>query len=179
MVVQNVTKLSGDEVLNLLIRVSKPVYYKRFIYGGVLCIFAIVIYVLTFFAGNATNSATIAALFFSLAMVFMIFNLFSLIRLPKTIRKQNRNATSIGMVNRFVFKEESFKCTTEIGVESSKFEYAYLDLKKIIVEKEIILLKISSSDVIFVKKEGFSSLKEMELFFFGLSKHQIKVHIKN
>lgn len=178
MVIKNTTVLSGEEVKKSLIKITKKNYYKRFIIVGILAIFGTLILMLSMNNDALSNPFTTGFLFLGFAMVFAIYNCISLAFISRKVVRKNGIVTTAGMTNNFTFKEESFQLIVKINSSSSKIEMPYSNLKKIINLEDRILFMLSASDIFIAKKDGFSSSKEVDIFFYGLQKHKIKVKNK-
>lgn len=178
MVIQNKTVLSGKEVYSSLLKTSRKAFMSKFIFTGVLTLIGLITVILVLSTNNATDSLVIGFMFLTIAILYGAMALISFGRLPSKIKKQNFEIVQNGMINKFTFKEESFQLTTVSGDKSEKYEYRYEELKKIVEEDQQILFYLSASTMLFCKKDGFSTPKEMDVFFYGLSKHKIKIKKK-
>ena len=135
MVIHNNTYLSPEEALDVLEKVSKKNYSYRYVYALLLFIFGIAIMLLSFTEDDFTRSLTIGGSFFGIGVLFLIYNIISIKRIPKEIKKSNPLVLEDGIVNEFIFKEESFSVKCKIGSINNKYEYKYNELSKIINEK--------------------------------------------
>ena len=178
MVIHNSTVLKPEEALESLIKISKRNFLNRYIYSGFLLVFGILIIIMSFTEENFVQSLSIGGVFFVIAAAFLIYNFVSIKKLPVTVQKKNPEVAELGITNIFTFKEESFFVKCQVGKKETKFESKYSDLSKIIEEDDRILFMVNQTDVLICKKDGFKSGKELDLFFYGLSKHKIKIKDK-
>lgn len=178
MIIHNTTILKPEEALESLKKISKRNYLTRYIYSGFLLIFGILIMIMSFTEEDFVQSITIGGVFFAIAAAFLIYNFVSIKKLPQTVAKKNPEVAEQGITNVFTFKEESLIAKCFVGGHESKFEGKYVELNKIIEEDDRILFMVNSTDVLICKKDGFKNEKEMSLFFYGLSKHKIKIKDK-
>lgn len=177
MVIHNKTVLSGEEVYNSLIASSRKNYFSKFAFSFALVLVGAAIAFISFFI-NQSDSMTIGFLFLGVGVLYTLMTLISYFRLPAKLQKNNSEVIANGMINNFTFKEESFQLHSLIGTHTAKFDFKYEELYKIIEYDETIVFMLSKSDLFICKKECFASLKEMSVFFYGLSKHKIKIKQK-
>ena len=178
MVVKNHTVLTSEEVYKSLLAAARKSYLGRFIFASALAVFGIIIVIVVASSGNATDTLVTGLMFLIFALIFALINTISFIRLPKKVAKRNSDVIEGGMINDFVFKEESFSLSSKIAGKVSKFEGKYNELNKIVEEDKQILFVLGQTETIVCKKSGFASPKEMNLFFYGLSKHKTKIKNK-
>ncbi len=178
MVIQNKTVLSGEEVYQSLIKASKKNYRFKFIFCTTLAVISIVILLLSMVSSNQADNLVIGFAFLIVTVLYLLVTLFSFFRVPAKIRKTNASIIQQGMQNDFTFKEESFSLITRSGDKTEKYEYSYTNLNKIVELDEAILFNLSATEIFICKKNGFKTPKEMNVFFYGLSKHKIKVKKK-
>lgn len=165
-------KLSKEEAVASLVKISRRNYAFRFIYPLILLVFGIVILILSLQNSDQYLSGSV---FIVLAGLIAAYNAYCMIRLPHQVVKKNKELAEYGMVNEFTLKEESFSLVSKIGDQVSKYTAEYQQLKKIVEEDDVLLFMVSSTDVFIAKKDGFQTKKELDIFLYGLSKHQIKV----
>ncbi|MDE5715454.1 MAG: hypothetical protein K2I42_04900 [Anaeroplasmataceae bacterium] len=178
MVVRNETKLSAKEAYDSLIQITRKNYYSRYIFFMLVFIFGIVIVSVSAFNKNATDTMVIGFIFIIVAILFVAMNVTTILRTPKMVRKKNAEIEANGVFNSFIFKEESFLLNININQKITKLDLPYTSLKKIIEYDDKILFMLSPTEVFICKKDGFNSLKEMEVFFYGLAKHKTKIKKK-
>lgn len=177
MVIKNTTVLSGDEVKSELVQISKKNYYTRYGLVAILAVFGVIILILSMNSGAADTMMT-GYMFFGFAIAFAIYNTISMTQIPKKVVKKNGYVTTSGMTNFFTFKEESFQLAVKMGTDTAKYEMPYTNLKRIVRLEDRILFMVTSTDIFVAKHDGFPSAKEVDVFFFGLQKHKIKVKDK-
>ncbi len=177
MVIKNKTILNGQEVLHSILKASKKNYISKFIFSAFIILIGVVI---TFIAISMkqADSMTIGFMFLIIGVLYFLMNVISYSRLPKKIQKNSKEAVSNGMINEFTFKEESFQLLTRIGTQTARFENKYDELYKIVEYDDEIIFMLTKSDLFICKKSGFSSPKEMDVFFYGLAKHKTKIKKK-
>lgn len=178
MVIKNTTILSGEEAIEDITRYAKKYYLRKFIFPIILAVFGIIIVSIVAASGNSADTMVIGFLFFSFAIALILINTYSIFTMEKRTRKKNPQIVENGITNSFTFKEESFSLHVKIGNKVSKLDYFYKALKKIVEYDDRIIFIITDNDFYTCKKANFSSLKEMEIFFYGLSKHKIKIQKK-
>ncbi|MCM1131420.1 MAG: hypothetical protein NC310_04575 [Roseburia sp.] len=178
MVIKNITIFSGDEAIEEISNYAKRQYYKKYIFSGILGVLGIIVISLIATQGNSIDTMVIGLLFLAFAIILVLINTYSIVSIKKRIRKRNPQIVEHGMINSFIFKEESFSLQVKIGDKVSKLEYPYQALKKIIEYDDRICFIITDNDFYACKKTNFSSQKELEQFFYGLTKHKTKIQKK-
>ncbi len=178
MVITNTTNLSAEEALDSLVKVSKRNFYSRFIFASFLAIAGILIVTIVSLNGNGTDTLVLGFMFITFGLIFFLMNFISILRIPKNVKKKNADILENGMENQFIFKEESFHLTIKIGSKATKLESSYDVLRRIVEYEDRILFMLSNTEIFICKKDGFSSPKELEQFFYGLSKHKTKIKKK-
>ena len=166
------------KVYKSLLSIARKGYLSRFIFAAALAVFGIIIVIVVASTGNGTDTLVTGVLFLIFAFIFVLINIISLIKLPKKIAKRNSDVIAAGMVNDFVFKEESFTLSSTIAGKTSKFTGKYNELNKIVEEENQILFVLGQTEIFVCKKSGFENPKEMNIFFYGLSKHKTKIKSK-
>ncbi|MDE6414266.1 MAG: hypothetical protein K2K48_02530 [Anaeroplasmataceae bacterium] len=178
MIIKNITSLTGEEAIEEIAEFSKKYYYKKYIFAGILAILGAIVIGIVAAQGNSIDTMVIGILFLSLAVVLVLINTYSIFTLKKRSMKKNPQIMQHGMHCTFTFKEESFSLQIKIGDKITKVEYPYNALQKIIEYDDKICFIIGENNFYTCKKENFSSLKEMEIFFYGLAKHKTKIKKK-
>lgn len=178
MVIQNKTVLSGEEVYQSLLKASKKNYRFKFIFCAVLAVISVVILLLSMVSSNQADNLVIGFAFLIITVLYLLVTLISFFRIPAKLRKTNESILQQGIQNDFTFKEESFSLITHSADKTEKYEYTYSNLNKIVELEEVILFNLSATEIFICKKNGFKTPKEMDVFFYGLSKHKIKVKKK-
>lgn len=177
MVIKNKTILNGQEVFNSLLKASKKSYISKFIFSAFILVIGTVIVSIAI-PMKQTDSITIGVMFLMVGFMYFLMNIISFFRLDKKIRKNSNAVVTSGMTNEFTFKEESFQLTTRIDNQTARFENKYDELHKIIEYDDEIIFMLTKTDLFICKKSGFSSPKEMDVFFYGLAKHKTKIKKK-
>ena len=175
MIIKNTTILTGEEAIEELSKYSKVHYMKKFIFPSILLFLGILVIIIVSRQENATNTILLGTLFMSFAAVLALMNFISILTIKGRTKKKNPKLMECGMKNAFTFKEESFILHVSVGEETSKMEYPYKNIKKIVEYDSEILFWITDNDFYICKKDFFASKKEMDVFFYGLEKHKIKV----
>ncbi|MDE7161947.1 MAG: hypothetical protein K2N65_04225 [Anaeroplasmataceae bacterium] len=178
MIIKNTTHFTGEEAVEEISKYSKKVYYKKFIFPSILFVFGIIAVIIVAQQDNPANTFLLGALFILFAGILFLFNLFSLLTIKKRTCKKNPKLVEFGMKNEFTFKEESFTLHSSIGEETTKMEYPYMNIKKIEEYDTEILFWITDTSFYSCKKDAFPSEKELDVFFYGLEKHKIKIKKK-
>lgn len=177
MVIKNTTVYTGEEVVNEIVQYGRKSFYKKFIFPSILLILGAIVILITF-QGDSKTSLMMGSLFLIFAGILFLMNVVSIFTLRKKTQKRNPEILKFGMKNDFTFKEESFILLVTIGTKTTKLEYFYKDIKRIIEFDEKLLFMITDTDFYSCKKETFHSKKELDLFFYGLEKHKIKIKKK-
>ena len=175
MVIKNVTKFQKEEIKKSILDENMWDFTKRLML--IAFFFLVGLFVIIFNFNNSQDS-----LYFTLGFGFMIFAVFSffyhaykLNKMKKNIDKDFELEFTHGIVYEYSFHEEKFGLTIKVGNKISKMEAFYKGLKKILNYEEVIVFVLANGQAYKCKKKNFNSLKEEELFFYGLKKHDIKV----
>lgn len=177
MVIKNTTIYTGEEVVEEIVHFGRKSFYKKFIFPSILLILGAIVVLITFQSDSRT-SLMMGLLFLIFSCILILMNVISIITLRKRTKKKNPELLKFGMKNDFTFKEESFILLVTIGTKTTKLEYFYKDIKRIIEYDEKILFLITDADFYSCRKDTFHSPKELDVFFYGLEKHKIKVKKK-
>lgn len=178
MIIKNTTVFSGEEAIEEISNYARKYYYKKYIFACILGVLGAIIVGIVAAQGNSIDTMVIGLLFLAFAIVLVLINTYSIFTTEKRTKKKNPQIVEHGMVNSFTFKEESFSLQVKIGDKVSKLEYPYQALKKIVEYDDKICFIVSDNDFYSCKKENFSSQKELEVFFYGLTKHKTKIQKK-
>lgn len=179
MILKNTTILSNEEAIDEIVCASKKYYNKKFIFSGFLIGIGIVMLAIMLGLSKGQDSALLGYLFISFGTVLCALNIFSILSIRRKAQKQNPILFEQGLTNFFTFKEESFQLQVKIGTNINKVEYAYVALKEIVDYDDKIAFVVSPLEIYICKKDAFQNPKEVEQFFYGLSKHKTKVKIKH
>lgn len=178
MVIKNTSIFSGEEAIEEISNYARKYYYKKYIFAGILGVLGAIVISIVAAQGNSMDTMVIGLLFLIFAIVLVLINTYSIFTMEKRTKKKNPQIVEHGMINSFTFKEESFSLQVIIGDKVSKLEYPYQALKKIVEYDNKICFVITDNDFYTCKKENFSSLKELDVFFYGLMKHKTKIQKK-
>ena len=170
MILKNTTILSGEEAIEEIVLTSKKYYYKKYIFSGLLLLVGIITLAVVLSLGNEQDSTILGYLFIAFG--------YSIASIKRRTQKQNPALAEKGLTNSFTFKEESFQLLVKIGSKVNRIEYPYTALKQIIEHEDRISFVISALEIYICKKSAFQNPKDVEQFFYGLSKHKIKVKKK-
>ena len=177
MIIKNTTVLTGEEAIHETAVFGRKTYYKKFIFPSILMVLGVIVIIITFQSDSRT-SLLMGALFLVFSSFLCFMNLYAICTIKKRTKKKNPKLLELGMKNEFIFKEESFSLCVTVGTKSSKLEYPYQNIKSIVEYEDKILFLISENEFYSCKKDSFASQKELDLFFYGLNKHQIKIKNK-
>ena len=178
MVIKNETVLTGEEVFTFLVKSTKKTFYSKFIFIISIGLIGLFIIISSLLTETTIDSLVIGCIFLFFDLLLLGMNVVGYIRVPKKIKINNQDVTELGMINNFTFKEQSFILAVTIGSRTTKIESEYKELSKIIEKDDRILFMLTNTEAFICKKSGFASLKELELFFYGLDKHKIKIKKK-
>lgn len=96
MVITNTTKLSAEEALDSLVKVSKRNFYSRFIFASFLAIAGILIVTIVSLNGNGTDTLVLGFMFITFGLIFFLMNFISILRIPKNVKKKNADIMEHG-----------------------------------------------------------------------------------
>ena len=178
MILKNTTILSGEEAIEEIVLTSKKYYYKKYIFSGLLLLVGIITLAVVLSLGNEQDSTILGYLFIAFGFSLAAINTYSIASIKRRTQKQNPALAEKGLTNSFTFKEESFQRLVKIGSKVNRIEYPYTALKQIIEHEDRISFVISALEIYICKKSAFQNPKDVEQFFYGLSKHKIKVKKK-
>lgn len=174
MIVENTTILSGDEAHKMMVKSSKPVELYRII----LLILIAGCGLFMAINGAITKDAsytTMGSIFVAVAIVYTISIAVSKKRLPKKIYENNKEVCDLGIKYNYKFKEQSIMLKCETPTKSFKIEYKYSEIKKILEYEDGYLLKLSTDQILYVKKEGFESPRMIEFFIKNIKINKKKI----
>lgn len=179
MIVENTTILSGKEAQNMMIRSSKTIDLYKIIL--IILIIGCGIYLLiSGIIAQDTGYTSLGGFFVAIALVYILSIVISNKKLPKKIYDKNTEICDLGIKYIYKFKEQSVMLKGETVNKSFKVEYKYDEIKKILEYEDGYELKLSTDQILFVKKDGFSSPRMIEYFVknLTLNKKKIKSKIK-
>lgn len=178
MVIKNTTVLTNEESIQEIAAFGRRYYYKKYIFPCVLAVLGGIAIAVLASQGNGVDVMVIGIAFLVLSLFLVGLNTYSVLTIAKKTRKRNPKIAEFGMIHQFTFREESFSLQVKIGDTTSKVEYPYVNLKKIVEYDDRFCFIVGDMDFYTCKKTGFASLKEVDVFLYGLSKHKIKVKKK-
>lgn len=174
MIIKNLTILTGEEAIIDIITAQRKAYAKKYIFAVVLLILGLFAITILAIQGNGIDAMVVSLLFIFLGLIFAAINTYNILTLRKKTIKNNQKILEYGISYTFIFREESFSLIIKSGSTTNKMEYSYFDLKKIIEREATIDFVFADNNYYSCKKDSFTSPKELEQFFYGLSKHKIK-----
>ncbi|MDE7263460.1 MAG: hypothetical protein K2N64_02195 [Anaeroplasmataceae bacterium] len=178
MVIKNTTILTNEESIQEIAAFGRKYYYKKYIFPGILAILGCIAIAVLASQGNGIDVMVVGIAFLILSLFLIGLNTYSVLTVVKKTRKRNPKIEEFGMIHSFTFREESFSLQVKIGDSTTKVEYPYLNLKRIVEYDDYFCFIVGDMDFYTCKKSGFSSPKEVDVFLYGLSKHKIKVKKK-
>ncbi len=174
MIINNVTTLSGEEAINELVNVERKSYFKKYIFTALLTFLGLSLVIYIAIAGEKIDSIIVGILFLIFGSLLTIINTYYILSMKKRIIKKNPLLLNNGLIYSFIFKEESFTVNVIISKENKKLEYSYKELKKIYEHDGSVYFILIDNTYYRCKIDSFKNKKELEQFFYGLSKHKIK-----
>lgn len=177
MIVNNRTEISGEEATRLLVNASKNDYYKKFYFSIFLVLAGIPIMVYGLISSDYLY-VTFGAVFIALSIVFTIFNVLSLRKIPKMVKEKNSNVCEHGVIYDYRFKEHSVMISASSNDKTTKYEYGYTALKKINEYPDKYELRFQGNVTIFVDKNDFKDKKMEEFFRHNISTSKKKIKLK-
>lgn len=163
MVIKNITSLSGDNALNILISSTTREYRKRYIYLAILLLVGVLVLVLGLVM-KQNNIVIMGAVVCAIAIGFFIYSLIDLKRMKSKILKQNPDVCNTGVEYTCQFKENSCQIVAKLGGKTKKLEYSYQNLKSIYEDNDGYEMIFNQTDSIYIYKSGFESSKHEEIF---------------
>ena len=174
MVIKNITSLSGDEALNILITSTSREFKKRFIYLGLLVLVGIIVLVLGL-ALKQNNITIMGAVICAIAIGFFVYSLIDIKRMKKRVLKQNPDVCATGVDYNCQFKENSCQVICKLGGKTKRLDYSYETLKYIYEDNDGYELLFMPSDSIYILKSGFESKKHEEIFRMNVTSKKRKI----
>lgn len=174
MIINNVTTLSSKEAINELVSVERKSYFKKYIFTALITILGLSLVIYIAIEGKKIDSIIVGILFLIFGSLLTIINTYYIFSTRKRIIKKNPLLSENGLTYSFIFKEESFTVNIIIGKDNKKLEYSYKELKKIYEHDGSIYFILIDNTYYRCKIDSFNNKKELELFYYGLSKHKIK-----
>lgn len=177
MIVNNRTVITGEEATKLLVTSSKKDYIKKFYFAIFLVVAGVPI--MTYGLINKDYLyVTFGAVFIAMALVFTLFNVISLKKIPKMVKEKNANVCEYGVTYDYKFKEHSVMITATSNNKSTKYEYGYDSLKKIYEYSDKYELRFQGNLTLYVDKSNFSEKKMEEFFRHNICTSKKKIVLK-
>lgn len=177
MIVDNTTILSGDEAHKMMVESSKPVELYQIILLVLIASCGLIMAINGAITEDITY-ATMGSIFVAIAIVYTISIAISKKRLPKKVYENNKVVCDLGIKYIYKFKEQSVMLKCETPNKSFKIEYKYSEIKKVFEYNDGYLLKLSTDQILYVKKEGFENPKMIDFFIKNLTINKKKIIMK-
>ncbi len=177
MVVHNKTNLDKEEMLSSLIKTTKKGQLGKFIISTIIFLCAILLIIYGHMA-KESNYLMVGYMFLAFSMVYYGIGLFTILRIPKKVLKQNKEAYEQGVIYDYTFKEQSFQVNVISLGKKTKLPYKYNDIKKILEYENRYEFRLSENLVLFIYKNGFDNPKMEEFFLKNLQKNKKKIKNK-
>ena len=178
MVIKNKTIFDGQEVKETILKDNKITFFKKVLITFSFLILGIFITIFSVKEDSETLYLTFGIGLILFSVLSFSYNLVKYLKMKKKVDIDFKYEITHGIIYDYSFHEEKFKLTIKVGDRTSKMEAFYKGLKKIINYDNEIVFVVSSGNSYKCKKCGFVDKKQEELFFYGLSKHDIKVKNK-
>lgn len=178
MVVNNITKITGEEAYNRLYKTSKKNYIYKLVLLSIFSLVGIPILVLGIVLKNETT-IFLGALIVAVTIAYVIYSIVGIKRLPKAIKKANEDIINNGAIYNYKFKENSVDINLEVGTKKRKLTYQYTSLKGAEEYEDYYNLHFNDSDMLYVFKNGFENERMEEFFKTNLKKGNKKLKIKD
>ena len=179
MIVENKTYVSKEHIYSKIKTNFNKRIYVKYIYIFLLIIIGIAVIIMAIRNGSPLDSIIIGCLFLICSLIFLYINIKNMLEVPKNIEKKFSDFIKFDNLNCFFFKEESMSLNIIINNKNYKLEEKYCNFKRIIDYNNVILFIPKNSEYFYVcDKDGFKNKKELELFYYGLRKHKIKIKVK-
>lgn len=176
MIVSNRTTITGEEATSLLVKSSKKDYIKKFYFAIFLVVAGIPIMTYGLIKSDYLY-VTFGAVFIAMALVFTLFNVISLKKIPKMVKEKNSSVCEYGVTYDYKFKEHSVMIVATSGDKSTKYEYGYNSLKKINEYPDKYELRFQGNVTLYVDK-NFSEKKMEEFFRHNICTSKKKINLK-
>lgn len=163
MVVENTSKISGEEAFESLYESGKSQNVKKYYYAGFITLIGLGIVLYGLFGANS-QWLMAGGIFTAFGIGLFIYNAFIIFRLPKDIRKNNKDILTYGVTYNYRFREQGVDLTITVNGKRSKGSYSYQDFKKVYEYEDRFVLKLKDNDVVYVLKEGFENERMISFF---------------
>ena len=151
----NVTKLTLDELVNLLSKVVSN--KKKMILSAITSLVLLTIVIL-----NWDNSMKIAYILMSILVSSGFILSILVILLDKWMIKKSNKSFVNGVTYTYTFKENDFTVTSLIDKEKKTLKFKYSSLAKVVLDDENIYLYPTNVSIYCAKFNGFETLEEKE-----------------
>ena len=177
MVVENVSKISGEMAFESLYNAAKTQNNKKYYY----CLFIVLVGVaglLFGLLGNQPMFLTTGGIFITFGIGMAIYNSFIIFKLPKSIKKNNEDIIEHGVTYNYKFREQSIELLINVNGKKSKGSYKYDEFKKIEEYEDRYILRLKDGDLVYVLKNGFENERMIEFFVKNVSLNKLKIVAK-
>ena len=151
----NVTKLTLDELVNLLSKVVSN--KKKMILSAITSLVLLTIVIL-----NWDNSMKIAYILMSILVSSGFILSILVILLDKWMIKKSNKSFVNGVTYTYTFKENDFTVTSLIDKEKKTLKFKYSSLAKVVLDDKNIYLYPTNVSIYCAKFNGFETLEEKE-----------------
>ena len=177
MVVENVSKIRGDMAFESLYSAAKKQNNKKYYY----CLFIFLIGVAAIIYGVSANQPmflTTGGIFGAFGIGIAMYNFFIIIKLPSTIKKNNKDIIEYGVTYNYKFREQSIELNVNVNGKKSKGSYQYSEFKKIEEYDDRYILRLKDGDLVYVLKSGFENERMIQFFVKNVSLNKLKIVAK-
>lgn len=174
MVVNNKTKLNGEEAHKLLISSTNKELPKKIFFMAAVLVLGIAIVVISHMISN-TKYLILGYVFCAVAVAYFIYVIIQLLRTPKLVYKKNQEVCDNGIEYSYVFKEQSFNVVTKLPNKNIKKDYKYDNIKKIYELNESFEFYLDDQTVFYVSKSGFDNERMIEYFIKNITMNKKKI----
>ena len=163
MVVENTSKISGEQAYESLLESGRNTNMKKYLYAAFILLLGGGVAMYGFFSGNV-QFLTAGGIFGAFGLGLIIYNAIIIARLPKDIKKSNKDILEYGVTYTYRFREQSVELTVNVNGKKSKGSSTYYDFRKVYEYEDKFVLKLKDNDVVYVLKEGFQNERMIEFF---------------
>lgn len=178
MIIKNRTVFPGEEVRKTILEENSMEFWKRMIIVGFFLVVGSLVIIINTFSSKESFYLVLGIGLIIYSSLSFALDIYKLKKSNKNIDKDFGYEIEHGIIYDFDFHEEKFKLKISVGDRNSKVECFYNNLKKIVNKDDCIIFTLSGRSSYKCKKNGFKDSKQEELFFYGLSKHKIKISDK-
>lgn len=146
-----------------LYKSGKTINNKKYIYALIITLIGlgVVIYGVT---SQNVQWTTTGGIFGAFGIGLAIYNMILIMRLPKEIKKNNKDILEYGVTYTYRFREQGVDLTIICNGKKSKGSYDYAEFKKVYEYEDRYIMKLKDGEVVYVLKNGFQNDRMIDFY---------------